>query len=189
MNTIGESLTEHEYWHVNNITMLSGIRRVVWATWQCQGQERRERERESSSARTFVKVNDTRGHILLLFEAKEGLGYRASIRIWAGKLSASAPAPKKVLSTVGQIKQMSRIVCCYIRWSGPKLFDTKHVTNEQIVCDIISMKCKLARCSDDQNVQIHSTRTIPLCHFTLIAPPFILQNNNKEPMHRKFLQK
>lgn len=66
--------------------------------------------------RTFVKVNDTQGHILLLVEAKEGLGYRASIRIGAGNLSASTPAsPKTVLSTVGQIKQMSRIVCCYIR--------------------------------------------------------------------------
>ena len=52
--------------------------------------------------------------ILLLVEAKEGLGCRASIRIGAGKLFASTPL-KKVLSTVGQIKQMSRIVCCYIR--------------------------------------------------------------------------
>lgn len=107
---------------------------------------------------------DTR--ILLLVEAKEGLGDRERIRIGAGKLSAFTPPPKKVLSTVGQIRQMSRTVCCYIRWSSPKLFDTKHVANKQIVCDIISMKCKLARCSDDWNVQIHSTcvYVIPLCH-------------------------
>ena len=107
-------------------------------------------------------MNDTRGHTLLLVEAKEGLGYRASIRIGAGKLSASAPS-KKVLSSMGQIKQMCRIVCCYIRWSSPKLFDTKHVTNKQIDCDIISMKCKLACCLNDWNVQIHSTRVFPLC--------------------------
>lgn len=50
-----------------------------------------------------VFLHETRGHVLLLDKTKRGIG---SIRIGSEKI---------LFPSVGQIKQMSRIVCCYIR--------------------------------------------------------------------------
>lgn len=182
VNTIGESLIEHEYWHGNNITMLSGIRRVVWATWYCQGQKERRGGVSVPLRGRLSKWMTHEDTYCCWIRPERDWDTRQSIRIGTETFFSL-----KEFSTVGQIKQMSRIVCCYIRWSSLKLFDTKLVTTRPTVRDIISVKCKLACCSDDWNVQIHSTWVIPLHHpdttycqdvfFVTLVSPFGLQRN------------
>lgn len=78
--------------------MLSGINRVVWAR---------------TGAEAGVSLSDTRGSMLVLPAQRDWDTEHVLGLSW--KYVCAPPSHKKVQFTEVQIKQMSRLVCCYIR--------------------------------------------------------------------------